>query len=200
MRKVLVLLNLVLLPGVAAAATPPEGVALKVRRGFFTETDIGGFLTLGGQNAYSNLQSYLQLGVGYDISETIELGAHFGIGANAANCFAELNARDECTASDNFTVTFLDLTAAYLLPLADRFYLSPKLAIGYTMLDPAPVVDGSGADARPVNSGINAGGGIGLEYATSMDHFSIGVDVLYRMIVGPNIHSLQFYPRVKYTF
>ena len=43
-------LALGLMHGVAVAATPPEGVALEVRRGFFTETDIGGFFTLGGDD------------------------------------------------------------------------------------------------------------------------------------------------------
>ena len=34
----------------ALAGTPPEGVEYKPRRGFFTETDIGMFFTLGGEN------------------------------------------------------------------------------------------------------------------------------------------------------
>ncbi len=46
------------------AGPPPEGVALHVRRGFFTETDIGVFFTVGGNNRYSNAETYLQLGVG----------------------------------------------------------------------------------------------------------------------------------------
>jgi len=206
LRKVLTVLALVLVPGLAAAATPSEGVALKVRRGFFTETDVGVFFTLGGNDQYSNAQTYLQLGAGYDVSENIELGFHFGIGSNAANCWAGRNERNgDCgvdanmskLVSDNFTVTFLDVTAAYLFKLADRFYLSPKLAGGYTLLDPAPVV---GGDGLGITGGPNFGGGIGIEYATYMDHFSIGADVMYRMIAGPNIHTFSIYPRVKYTF
>ena len=197
MRKLILLVAVLVAPSLASAATPSEGVSLVVRRGFFTETDVGGFMTVGGDNAYSNLQTYLQLGVGYDVSQTIELGAHFGMGSNAANCFNGLKKTGECTATDNFTVTFIDLTAAYLFKLADRFYLDPKLAVGYTLLDPAPVVP---QDGEPINKGINVGVGVGLEYATSMDHFSIGLDVLARYVIGPNIISLQFFPRVKYTF
>ncbi|MHB8872677.1 MAG: adventurous gliding motility protein CglE [Myxococcaceae bacterium] len=200
MRKLILLVAVLVAPSLASAATPSEGVALEVRRGFFTETDIGGFMTLGGDNAYSNLQTYLQLGVGYDVSQSIELGVHFGMGSNAANCFNGLKASGECSATDNFTVTFIDFTAAYLFKLADRFYLDPKLAVGYTMLDPAPVVTGTGADQVSINSGMNVGAGVGIEYATSMDHFSIGLDVLGRYILGPNILTLQFFPRVKYTF
>lgn len=189
------LLALLVLPTVALAQIPPQGVLLQVRRGFFTETSIGVFFTLGGNNGYSNAQTYLQLGLGYDLSENIELAANFGLGSNAQNCFA-----DPCEGPvafpDNFTVTFLDANAAYLFKLAERFYLAPKLALGYTFLDPPPVAAGNAL----VGGGPNFGGGLGLEYATNMDHFSIGLDGLARWIVGPNIPTLAFFGRVKYTF
>lgn len=207
MRNALVVLSLIFAVGAAEAATPSEGVALKVRRGFFTETDIGVFFTLGGQNAYSNAQTYLQLGVGYDITENIELGAHFGIGSNAQNCFAVTDpSAGSCSIRagnvtkvfpDNFTLTYLDGSAAYLFRLADRFYIAPKLVGGYTLLDPAPLQNDQGTN---VNSGFNVGGGIGIEYATYMDHFTIGADATVRYVIGPNIPTIAIFPRVKYTF
>ncbi|HZA14745.1 MAG TPA: adventurous gliding motility protein CglE [Myxococcaceae bacterium] len=188
-------LAVALLPAAAFAQTPQQGVPLQVRRGFFTETSIGVFFTLGGRHGYSNAQTYLQLGVGYDLSENVELAANFGLGSNAQNCFSE-PCEGPLAFPDNFTVSFLDANAAYLFKLAERFYLAPKLALGYTFLDPPPVADASG----PVSGGPNFGGGLGLEYATNMDHFSIGVDGLARWIVGPNIPTLAFFGRVKYTF
>jgi hypothetical protein len=186
-----------MLPAAALAGVPPEGVDLQVRRGFFTETDIGGFFTVGGNDRYSNLQTYLQLGVGYDVSRNIELGAHVGMGSNAANCFAGKDSRGLCSLSDNFTVTFFDVTAAYLIPLSSRLYLAPKVLAGYTVLDPSPV---AGTSPLSAASGPNVGGALGLEYATSMDHFSVGIDVGARWIMGADILTLQFFPRVKYTF
>lgn len=206
MRKVLVALILMLVPGAVLAQTPSEGVPLKVRRGFFTETDIGVFFTLGGQNAYSNAQTYLQLGVGYDVSENIELGFHFGIGSNAQNCVAVLEPGVACEIRegtvrtaypDNFTMMFLDLSAAYLFKVVERFYIAPKIAAGYTLLDPAPK---AGADGTPITSGPNFGGGVGVEYATNMDHFSIGADALVRYVMGADVISVAIFPRVKYTF
>ena len=47
MKNALLVLT-VLLSGAAEAAVPPHGVPLHVRRGFYTETDIGAFFTLGG--------------------------------------------------------------------------------------------------------------------------------------------------------
>lgn len=192
LRKVLMVLAVVLAPGLATAATPSEGVALEVRRGFFTETDIGVFFTLGGDNQYSNAQTYLQLGLGYDLTENIALGFHFGIGANAQNCWSGPGKGTDCASGSNFTMAFLDVTAAYLFTPLDRFYIGPKIAAGYTLLDPEPVPGFSG--------GANVGGGLSIEYATHMDHFTIGADALVRYVIGPNIPSVSIFPRVKYTF
>jgi hypothetical protein len=53
---------------------------------------------------------------------------------------------------------------------------------------------------KDVRNGFNVGVAASLEYATNMDHFSIGVDVSYRIIIGPNINVFAFFPRVQYTF
>jgi hypothetical protein len=183
-------------PAAETQANPPEGVALAVRRGFFTETDIGTFFTLGGEDQYSNAQSYLQLGVGYDVSDKVELAFHVGVGANAANCFGG-KVSGRCAVSDNFTLTFLDLSVGYLLRVAERLYVTPKLVGGYTLMDPAPMIL---ADGTELTSGPNAGLGLGLEYATHMDHFTVGLDTLVRFVPGPDIPTIAIFPRVKYTF
>jgi hypothetical protein len=185
-----------LLPWAAVASAPQQGVPVQLRRGLFTETDIGVFLTVGGDDRYSNPQTYLQLGVGYDAANNFELGAHFGLGASAANCFAGRTG-GSCPLADSFTVIFLNLSATYLVRVAERLYLTPKITGGYAALDPAPLYSSTG---RLVRSGANLGAGIGIEYATRMDHFSIGADCLLRHILGANISTLAFLPRLKYTF
>lgn len=204
MRKLALVLIAVLAPA-AYAATPSEGVPLQVRRGFFTETDIGGFFTVGGKGGYSNLQTYLQLGVGYQLTLNdgqgiVPVGLHVGIGANAQNCFGETDAAGNCKDSDNFTLTFISVTGGYLHRVYDRLYVGGKGIVGWTLLDPAPVYTGSGTARTPVTGGLNAGVAASVEYATNMDHFSIGLDVAFRFVIGPNIPSLGIYPRVQYTF
>jgi hypothetical protein len=51
-----------------------------------------------------------------------------------------------------------------------------------------------------LHSGANVGGGIGLEYATAMEHFSIGADLVFRYVLNARIPTLALFPRVKYTF
>jgi hypothetical protein len=194
----LFLASAALISTVSLAATPSEGVPLQVRRGFFTETDVGFFWTLGGNDGYSNMQGYLQLGVGYQLTVgdgkgLIPIGVHVGIGANAGNCWATGSAvTGNCTKADNFTNTFIDLTGAYLFQVVERLYIGPKLLVGATLLDPEPVPGKT--------LGINAGIAASLEYATNMDHFSVGLDISYRIVLGPNIHAFAVYPRVQYTF
>ncbi len=198
MRK-LALVAALVVSSSAYAATPAEGVPLQVRRGFFTETDVGGIFTVGGDNGYSNLQTYLQLGLGYQLTINegkglIPIGFHVGIGANAQNCWAGLNAATQaCTQADNFTMTFLNASVGYLHQVVERFYVGGKLLGGVGLLDPDPVGDGSLVRG-------NFGVALSLEYATNMDHFSVGLDVSYRLVIGPNINALMFYPRVQYTF
>lgn len=179
-----------------ALAARPGGVPLDVKRGLFTETDIGVFFTLGGNNRYSNAQTYLQLGVGYDVARNLEIGAQFGLGSSAANCFSAQTSGG-CALADNFTLGFMNLAVSYLARVAEQFYVSPKLTGGYTKMDPAPAVDSSG---KPITSAPNLGVGLGLEYATSLAHFSIGADLLARWVFGPNISGIAVFPRVKYTF
>lgn len=179
------------------AATPPEGVSLEVRRGVFTEADIGGFLTVGGQGGYSNLQSYLQLGVGYQLhapggSGLVPVGLHLGLGPNDQNCWAALNRSGRCSKPDSFSMLFIGLSGGYLFQLVDRLYLGPRVLAGVVLLDPVPV---SGPAVRPT-----VGGMVSLEYATGLDHFSLGLDVAYRMVIGPWISSIAIFPRVQYTF
>lgn len=190
-RKHALLVLTLLVSGAAFAAVPPHGVPLHVRRGFYTETDIGAFFTLGGNDLYSNPQSYLQLGVGVDLWDRLSLSGHVAFGANAFNCFAG-RVGDLCSQTDAFTLTFFDAQLAYLYPLGDRFYLTPKVLAGQTLLDPAPVGD--------VTQGFNMGLGMGLEYATAMDHFSVGMDVVARYVFRANIPAFSVFPRVKYTF
>lgn len=181
----------------AQAATPPEGVPLRVRRGIFTDIGLGGFMTVGGDDKYSNFQSYVQLGVGYDVTDALEVAAHVGFGSNAGNCFSGRGPDGFCAQSDSFTATFFDATAAYLFRTAPRLFVAPKIAAGYTLLDPAPKLNSAG---DPITGAANVGVGVGLEYATLLDHFSIGVDFMTRVVLGPNIVSLQLLPRLKYTF
>ncbi|MFN7132816.1 MAG: adventurous gliding motility protein CglE [Myxococcales bacterium] len=197
-----------LLPAASFAAVPAAGVQQEIRTGFFTDVNLGGFFTVGGKNSAgasrpSNAQPYLQLGIGYDVAKNFSLGASFGLGASASACFSEVDPKSgvcvgtdadgkKTTVADNFTATTFAAAALYKHYFNERFTLQPRLLLVYARLDPG---------LRPgATGGFLAGASVGVEYATHMDHFSIGADAAGQFVVGPNIFSVAIFPKVKYTF
>lgn len=206
------------LPSVAQAATPSAGVEQTIRHGFFTETDLGTYFNFRTSNGFqvSNAQAYLQLGAGYDITDRISVGFQFGLGASSALCFGDTDVdTGACavtdsaghtvndangnpqTLADNFSNTFFQAQVTYTVPIIDRLSFAPRLLLGYQLLNPAPIVDSNG---NAISGGFMVGADLGLEYATHQDHFIVGIDVVPRFCVGPNILSMAIFPRVKYTF
>jgi hypothetical protein len=201
-----------LAPAGARAGTPAAGVAQQIRSGFFADVNLGGFFTGGGYNSsgskgVSNAQAYLQLGVGYDVIKATELadkfglsiGIHFGVGPSSASCFSEVDKSGNCvytgtnsTAPDNFTVMMFGAEVVFKARVYERLYLRPRVEGGYALFDSQPI-QGTGG-------GGYLGVGFGIEYATHMDHFSIGADVGVRLILGPNMPVVSFYPMIKYTY
>jgi hypothetical protein len=206
-------------PGAALAATPQVGVEQQLRRGFFTETDLGTYFDFrtAAPATVSNAQAYLQLGVGYDITDRFSVALQFGLGASSGVCLQDISNSGDCGVvdqagniapdpqnpaqkqilPDNFSNTFYQLHLSYRFSLAERLALVPGVIVGYQKLDPAPVLD---ANSNPLSGGFMAGVDASLEYATHMDHFFVGLDVVPRYLFGPNLLSMAIFPRVKYTF
>lgn len=205
----------VLAPMMAEAATPTLGVQTPIRRGFFTETDLGLFFTTGGQgNNPSNAQAYLSLGVGYDVLASgkhfVALGLGFTMGASAGACFGEYTTGDdgstlcvdparydlqtnEGVLSDNWSATTIEGSVWYGYEVLPRLMVTAKGLAGMGIIEPMAFAD----TENPVPL---VGGGVGLEYATHFDHFSVGIDFATKYFLGPNVMGVAIAPRVKYTF
>jgi hypothetical protein len=192
----------------ALAATPPAGIAQDIRRGLYVSTDVGFFFVPGGAqpNGYSDGQAYVQLEVGYDILKQLSINFSFALGAVANACFDKFNgsAAQPCgpngAASDNFTISYYQLAITYnVVRLFERLDVGVKAMVGYAVAAPAPL--------ETVNLATQIGGfapgvGVGIEYATNLDHFAIGLDVAARLAISPlpPIFTLAIFPRIKYTF
>jgi hypothetical protein len=136
--------------------------------------------------------------------ERVSAGISFSLGSSAASCFAEVDSKDgrcygineadgtNVDIADNFTVSSFAGELAFKLPLNYRLKVQPKVHAGLSLLDPEPRVS--------VTNAVLVGAGVGVEYATHMDHFSIGAEVFGNFMVGPNISSFAIYPKIKYTF
>lgn len=200
-----VLALLTMAPG-ARAATPAEGEPQVLRRGLFLDVNLGAMTALGGRRLSdgaalpSTPSPYLQIGAGYDVLPRLSAGLFFGLGASGGRCLGAVTAQGACaeSASDatqvasDFTLAFVGAELSYRQPLGQRIFLSPRLHLGWAFLDPQPRLSTRG--------GFCAGIALGFEWATPLDHFTLGVELGWRLVAGPNLHAVALYPRVKYTF
>jgi len=201
-----------LAPAVAQASTPLAGVPTQIRRGFFTEMDLGTFFTTGGDPGVSNAQVYVQLGLGYDVltidDHFLAVGAGFSLGTSAGSCFGTtqppagtsadstatcFNAATGDALSANWTAQTFEGTVLYGYQVVPRLMVTARALGGVGFIEPMAFAD----TTNPVPL---LGGGIGLEYATQFDHFSLGLDAAMKYFLGPNVSGFAIAPRVKYTF
>jgi hypothetical protein len=169
----------------------------KIRTGFFADTSVGGYLTLGGQGSYSNLSAFLEIGVGYDLTKDLSVALRFQLGPSASNCYAA--AANSCPPNtDTFTITTGDLAVSYRFLVGDRLYVPIRLMGGIALLNPTPDITLATKNSALLEA--NVGAASGIEWATPFDHFTIDAEVQWQLIFGINASAISFYPTIRYTF
>ena len=194
-------------PG-ARTAVPSNGVDGGPRRGAFAEASVGVFATVGGSRALSSAQPYLGLTAGRDLGKAASLFASLGIGASSNSCFQAAPATGNCLAADSFGATFLEVGASYGASIIPRILLSGKAMGGMTLFSPGPFTRKDGSSVPDQLIAPHLGAGIGLDYDTHLDHFTVGLDALlrYSLVARPDgagkggIASLALLPRIRYVF
>ncbi len=189
-----------------------------VRTGFYMETELGAFMTLGGAESYSNTEAFLGLGVGYDLLTvalgTLSAGLQFQLAPSAADCYITgPGGADACPASGSstFTMAAVDAVVSFRFQILNRLYIPARLFGGMADFTPLPRCD-LAANSCPSPTGVAAanpagdvweptfGGATGIEWATGFDHFTIGLEASLRLVPVMNMMGVAIYPRIKYTF
>lgn len=177
-------------------------------QGFYTSSDLGGFIRFGGYadgeecgfrckpRTTSNLQPYIGLAVGYDLLDFLAVQVSFGTGF-VANAAPVANTPDS---PRDYGITFVNLAliGSYYftgIDFLDRFGVVLKLFGGGSFVSPAPLPDSS-------PFGGNVGGGLGFRWATLLTDVTVGVDVNgYAVFVQDGlIPGMSFAPVLQYTF
>lgn len=187
------------------------------KQGFYTQSDLGGFFVLGaslgsptgytisaecggGQPCkavpWSQLQPYIGLSVGYDISQWLGVQVSFGTGfvANAAVYPDSIeNPRD-------YGLTTLNLAVVGSFYVLERLAIMGKIMGGGAFITPEPL------PGEPTIGG-NAGVGVGVRYATLLPDVFVGIDgnlmvSFIPSVAGPMvvIPGVSFAPVIKYVF
>ena len=161
-----------------------------VENGLYAEGFTGIFLTVGGNDSYSNAQPCVGMGFGYKMSSAMSLGLSLGFGANEANPISGE------TAPEDFDVLMGKLLFTYLVPLSDRHYMPLRVGGGMARINPGVIKE---EDITMAPMGTFA---IGYEYNTQLENMFIGVEVAGDVILpsGAQIIALSIYPSIKYVF
>ena len=174
-----------------------------IRTGFYAETALGSFLTLGGADSYSNMEAFLSLGVGYDIMREFSVGLQFQLAPSAGDCYGPTDsycAGASAQGSGTFTMAAIDAIVTYRLPITERLFIPFRLFGGMANLSPLPRSD-LGAPSGAGDIWVpTVGLASGIEYATRFDHFTVGIEASGRFVPALNMIALAFYPRIRYTF
>lgn len=204
-----------------AEAMASQQEAFVIRRGFWTQADLGVFFTLGGKNydtlqgltskGISNIQPFVGVTAGYDIAYSDSY--QFAIGAKLAAAYSAGAARvtdaalarvadDAATMASDFGIYELGLLAKF------GFFLSPRVALnlaidgGASFVDPDPTKAATEDGAGGAVFAPLFGAGLGVEYYTLLNDFSVGLDLRFAMamVSGASIPGLSITLPIRYTF
>ena len=213
---------------VEAFATP-EGT-FPIRRGFFVGGDFGVFFAIGGRNtnadpaigfvparSTSNLEPMVALTVGYDLLSTPGFNLAFGLrgalllnggsGRVTAEDAMGTNQEDPRTRSNDFSIYETGLAAQLDFYVTDRFSVSTKLDGGLAILNPDPSLASATTSGDPIagagGSGLGGMGSlaVGVNYATLLTGFQIGIDLRFTAVFFDGvIPALSATVPIKYNF
>lgn len=206
----------------ASVTAAPDGGRFKIRRGWFALADLGVYATFGGRDVrdidrgqpkktISNVEPHLGITVGYDLSHTdtfnFALGLKFAMGLNSGAGRASANdiadsTTNTLTKSNDYSVIETGIEASAAFMTSDRFAITVKVDGGGGFLDPDP---GKSADVTGAGGIVFApvfGVGVGGEYYTLLNDFSVGLMLRFQGILasGGLIPAASITIPIKYTF
>jgi hypothetical protein len=175
-------------------------------RGFYLSSDVGVLISLGGQVGYSNLQPFVSVRGGYDLSDMFSVQGSVSMGYISQN---PISPYDDPSTVESFSgkkIASYDMTMFAVEGLAsfrptERIAIEPKLGAGLTLLSPAPTDTANPCtecSMSVINSYVMAG--VDIKYLTLLTDFSAGVSMNGYFVIGPNIIAVSGAFLVRYTF
>ena len=174
-------------------------------RGWYMSSDLGFLISLGNLQGYSNLQPFVSLRAGYDLSDELSIQGVLSMGYISQNPISEydLPGNFQGRQIDSFDLTNMGVEAVYALRPMSRLAIEPKLGAGLTLISPA-LTDISAPDPTnglaPISPHVAAG--VDFKYLTLMTDFTAGVSLnsYFIMVPGAPIFAISGAFVVRYTF
>lgn len=169
----------------------------------------------------SNVQPYLALTAGYDLvhsegfalSAGLRLGAGYSGGAGRVDDSeltglqgsaddAKATIASVSTKPSDFAVIEMGAALAAAIFVSQRVAITVKADGGIAAVDPNPTAYAADPGAASATFAPIIGGGLGVEYFTLLNDFSVGLDLRFAMVLvsGSSIPSASISAPIKYTF
>ena len=175
-------------------------------RGWYLSSDVGVLISLGNQAGYSNLQPFVSVRGGYDLSDMFSVQGSISMGYISQN---PISAYDDPSTPESYTgkkIASYDMTMFAVEGLASfrptqRIAIEPKLGAGLTLLSPTPTDTANPCtDCGMSPLAPHAMAGVDIKYLTLLTDFSAGVSLNSYFVIGPNVLAVSGAFLVRYTF
>ena len=184
----------------APAASEDRLAVFVLQRGLYLSSDLGTLQTLGGTRGYSNLEPYVALHVGYDLSRSVSLQLDVAQGYSAANPLSDYDAPDGAGRRvSDYSLLLAGVEVVLALRPSERVAVEPRLGGGAGYVYPALT---DPADPRRALASVMpyVAGGVDLKYLTLLTDFSAGAGVTFYYLLGAGIPAVAESVSVRYTF
>ena len=175
-------------------------------RGFYMSSDLGFLISLGNVQGYSNLQPFVSVRAGYDLSDELSIQGVLSMGYISQNPVSEYDLPGAYTGGRqiaSFDLTNLGAEAVYALRPLPRLAIEPKVGAGLTLISPSltdPANPSPTEGLSPISPHVS--GGVDFKYLTLMTDFTAGVSVnsYFILVPGAPIFAISGGFVVRYTF
>lgn len=188
--------------GATADADEDRLANFVLQRGVYVGADFGTFITIGGANGVSNLQPFVGLRLGYDLTDNLSLQLSGTAGYVSGNPISDYD--DPAVTPNGTAVTSYDLLnftgeVVYALRVTERFAIEPKVGLGFSRINPLPT-DPDNPELLVSRGNLVIDAGLGLTYLTLLSDFSAGVSATAYILPKPGVVGLATAFTVRYTF
>lgn len=167
-------------------------------RGLYFASDLGVFMSFAGTQGYSNIQPYLALHVGYDLSDMFSVQASMAGGYVSNNPISDNELAGGGLGVESYQMLNIGAEFVAALRVAQRFAIEPKLGGGIAHVTPSLTDPNDNSAALPtINPQLTFG--VDLNYLTLLTNFTAGASFTGYYVIGPNIPAVGAALHVRYT-
>lgn len=187
----------------AGPGTPPDASEGRLQvfvldRGFYFSSDLGVFFTFGGVRGYSNVQPFMSVKAGFDVTDLVSVQLAIIGGFASENPVSSLEVQSpNSLQTRSYSLLSFGPEIVFAFRPTPRIALEPRVGGGITHVYPQISRDSQGGAYSNLLPHISFG--LDAKYLTLLTNFTAGLSLTFEYILGPNVPALGAGFVVRYT-